>query len=1253
MRGKLGSTVVALVLLFSAGSASAQAYDWATCQPSGTLSACGGSVRSCCYINPTSTTAGTAASVIIAMDRCHQQYANNDAPVPGAPGSNNSQAWCVNPNTYNANGLFYAYGLVYRLMQNGIPVYWIINPTKAATGVTAYQSSDKQIFNPQEVDAWVLSNGANPPLSTSALTDCGTCTPPVKMIDKSTMTSYSSTWTYSKTQFPLKGGAFLIAAADRANFNKFMLHQSPYPAANATPGCGQSGNDCYNFADVSMYEVDTGAHFAWQNYLVAPVAGAYTKIDNQLPIGMKIDYKPPRVARLGSTNAVATNWLAAANLDQPATNATCGSTTFSPSTAVYCNVSEADMIANRLVTGGFGWAWIDKQSFSDCTNAMLKLNAFMTGVPGTWYAGHVMFNESGVQTVEECANMQVLGKPGTGTSSGTGLSIQNTAVTEDCKSSGSPDCQPFIIRYPQNLFVQWGDLPLIMASGSVTYWTTDSTHRWNPVYTGTSNSLHRLITQENVRVSGTNAICGDTDGDGFLGDNNSQDGSEIPHSTTSAACDYQTTPTDTSSDRIEVATYGRLDNNINNGVAFYTPGNNLSNKPAELRILLNSLIATPYGSSTVPATSTYEITRANPVTATVGGSTTVVQGTYDYQTPVSSPTYALVDEEVANFVFPYRTGHLKAVIVSSATNSTYAGVTSANLKFDAASNVPLSTNTLAGSCTFPKNSGNSNCRTIFTNSGTTRVMFTTANAATIRPVLKSDTSLSDASLDTLMGKIVGGNFGGVSRSTAAVIEASSVIANGRPKMAYVGAHDGMLHAICAEVNAAKGCDVLGRELWAFMPKTELPFVVRNLQRIDGSPRVMDVYDYFGATSKSWKTLLMFHTGIGDYSSADRVPAVYALDISDPTDPKIQWVYSEAPLTAQPAHAMGQGLTLAAGRVNYSAGVKNVVYVQTNNGGSGNAGVLVYALDTNDGTKLPTTKWATNPFYYDFTPNPHTSGNDALALSAIPGGAIPIDLTGTNYVTDVVFTTPFGGLWMLNAQTGASENGSGVPMMQTTADYYPMGAKPAVFEQTGTQYAVLVTGGYADPSDTTWPMRCKDTVGTNVCAQNRSSTLALPIQYTLSMKLVTTTSAPVGTTFPLAPPAAACGGSAAACSGTIFRFRKDLGQDERGFSQPLIVGDEIFFNTDTENVNREAYGTTGTNQGKFYGMNLAGTVNATQNGLAIINGASAVAQNAGNLYAGSGTKLKYEAAAASTNGTSVKITSAAGGQLSRKLWLRSE
>jgi len=227
------------------------------------------------------------------------------------------------------------------------------------------------------------------------------------------------------------------------------------------------------------------------------------------------------------------------------------------------------------------------------------------------------------------------------------------------------------------------------------------------------------------------------------------------------------------------------------------------------------------------------------------------------------------------------------------------------------------------------------------------------------------------------------------------------------------------------------------------------------------------------------------------------------------------------------------------------------------------------------------------------------------------------------------------------------------MMQTTADYFPMGAKPAVFEQTGTQYAVLVTGGYADPSNTTWPMRCKDTVGTNVCAQNSSSTLALPIQYTLSLKLVTTATAPSGTTFPLTPPAAACGGSATACAGTIFRFRKDLGQDERGYSQPLIVGDEIFFNTDTENVNREAYGTTGANQGHFYGMNLAGTVNATQNGLAIINGASAVSQNAGNLFSGSGTTLKYQAAAASTTGTSVRISSPAGGLLSRKLWLRSE
>ncbi len=59
----------------------------------------------------------------------------------------------------------------------------------------------------------------------------------------------------------------------------------------------------------------------------------------------------------------------------------------------------------------------------------------------------------------------------------------------------------------------------------------------------------------------------------------------------------------------------------------------------------------------------------------------------------------------------------------------------------------------------------------------------------------------------------------------------------RPTMISVGADDGMQHAVCANVVAGTGCDVAGRELWAFMPRVQLPLLRSNKQSLEGSPHV--------------------------------------------------------------------------------------------------------------------------------------------------------------------------------------------------------------------------------------------------------------------------------------------------------------------------------------------------------------------------------------------------------------------------------
>ena len=59
---------------------------------------------------------------------------------------------------------------------------------------------------------------------------------------------------------------------------------------------------------------------------------------------------------------------------------------------------------------------------------------------------------------------------------------------------------------------------------------------------------------------------------------------------------------------------------------------------------------------------------------------------------------------------------------------------------------------------------------------------------------------------------------------------------------------------------------------------------------------------------------MFQTGTGDTTGMDRVPAVYALDVSNPASPTVLWEYSLADTAARGTFELGVGVTLAAGRV---------------------------------------------------------------------------------------------------------------------------------------------------------------------------------------------------------------------------------------------------------------------------------------------------------------------------------------------------
>jgi len=155
--------------------------------------------------------------------------------------------------------------------------------------------------------------------------------------------------------------------------------------------------------------------------------------------------------------------------------------------------------------------------------------------------------------------------------------------------------------------------------------------------------------------------------------------------------------------------------------------------------------------------------------------------------------------------------------------------------------------------------------------------------------LTNATSLqaSDVAIDYVM-KNLGGALGGIDHSTAAVVQGKGraslvTVANApnRPSIAYVGAADGMIHAIC--VSASCYGKATGQEIWAVIP----PAVRTQMQaayaasdwsavKVDGAIRVADTLDTFDPAQPQalvYRTILV--------ASMRSAASWVALDVSDP------------------------------------------------------------------------------------------------------------------------------------------------------------------------------------------------------------------------------------------------------------------------------------------------------------------------------------------------------------------------------------
>ena len=155
----------------------------------------------------------------------------------------------------------------------------------------------------------------------------------------------------------------------------------------------------------------------------------------------------------------------------------------------------------------------------------------------------------------------------------------------------------------------------------------------------------------------------------------------------------------------------------------------------------------------------------------------------------------------------------------------------------------------------------------------------------------------------------------------------------RQAVVYVSANDGMLHAFNATT---------GDELWSFVPTSSLAGI-KNLADVnyshqfyvDGPTTVGDVN--FGGGSSDWHTILV--AGLGGGGSA-----YFALDITDPLNPKYLWEFTDTNLGSTFGNPSINKLPSGQWAVLFTSGYNN-----TSSGGDG--GGHLYAVAPNTGALI--------------------------------------------------------------------------------------------------------------------------------------------------------------------------------------------------------------------------------------------------------------------------------------------------------------
>ena len=282
------------------------------------------------------------------------------------------------------------------------------------------------------------------------------------------------------------------------------------------------------------------------------------------------------------------------------------------------------------------------------------------------------------------------------------------------------------------------------------------------------------------------------------------------------------------------------------------------------------------------------------------------------------------------------------------------------------------------------------------------------------------------------------NFGYYDDFEAARYSAFVNANRARTPVIYMGANDGMLHAINA---------VNGNEIFAYVPSpviaalpqlTDLNYVHRYY--VDGSPTVGDVF-YAGA----WHTLLVGGMRAG-------AKGLYALDVTDPNQFSeanaaqiVRWEFQDADM----GYVFGQPLLVKTNNGRWS-----VVVSGGYNVGNANGHAILFVIDAETGTLVKKID---------------TGAGTAASPDGLSSPAA-IDING-DAIADVVYAGDLDGkLWKFDL-TGASPDSwtmgnGGIPLFAAGSGHAITG-RPDITKFTSGGYIVAFgTGRYIANADNT-------------------------------------------------------------------------------------------------------------------------------------------------------------------------------------------